>query len=272
MTRPSVFVTGAASGIGRALTDRLAQAGHRVFATDINSEGLAAAAREGRWPEEAVRTRALDVRDPEEVRHAMDAAFEHTGGLDVLCNVAGYLHPGYAHEADLADVDRHVDVNVKGVMYLTMCAARHMVARKRGHIVNVASMAGIAGIPGLCMYSASKFAVRGWSLAVATELRQHGVHVTVVCPDAVQTPMLDKQVDFEEAALTFSGSRALSPDDVVDAILDDVLPNKPLELLLPRSRGILAKLASAAPGMQLRLEPLLRRKGRKAQRGRAGES
>jgi 3-oxoacyl-[acyl-carrier protein] reductase len=268
---PSTIITGCASGIGLALCDRLYGDGHRVVATDINEEGLRQAAAERGWEPERARLVRLDLRDKEAVQRVVDETVEHNGSVDVLLNVAGHLHPGYAHEAPLEEVDRHIDVNVKGTLYLTMAAARRMVPQGSGHIVNVASLAGVAGIPGLSLYSSSKFAVRGWSLAVAAELHRHGVYVTVVCPDAVQTPMLDKQVDFKEAALTFSGARALTTDEVVSAIVDEVLVKRPLEVMLPRARGALAKLASAAPRMHHLVQPLLHRKGRSAQRRASSE-
>jgi 3-oxoacyl-[acyl-carrier protein] reductase len=108
-------------------------------------------------------------------------------------------------------------------------------------------MAALAPIPGISVYSASKFAVRGFSLAAAQELEPHGVYVTVVCPDAVATPMVDYQLDHAGAALTFSGPRILSVDEVAQAIVG-LLEGKPrFELNLPRSRAWLAKASSLFP-------------------------
>jgi 3-oxoacyl-[acyl-carrier protein] reductase len=192
------------------------------------------------------------------------------GSLDVLLNVAGVIRPGYVYEVAAADVDFHIDINTKGVIHGTHTAARQMLKQGGGHIVNIASLAGIAPVPGLPLYSASKFAVRGFSLAVAQELAPMGVKVSVVCPDAVQTPMLDLQVDKAQAALTFSGSRTLTVQEVAGAILDHVLVKAPLELMLPVQRGWLAKLASAFPGLNARLIDALRRKGERKQRSLRG--
>jgi 3-oxoacyl-[acyl-carrier protein] reductase len=84
------------------------------------------------------------------------------------------------------------------------------------------------------------------------ELAEHGIAVTTICPDAVQTPMLDQQKDKEQAALTFSGARALIVQEVVDAILDNALKNKPLEIILPTMRGGIAKAANAFPTIAAR--------------------
>jgi len=113
-------------------------------------------------------------------------------------------------------------------------------------------LAALAPVPGLALYSASKFAVRGYSLVAGMELAEHGIAVTTICPDAVQTPMLDQQKDKEQAALTFSGARALIVQEVVDAILDNALKNKPLEIILPTMRGVIAKAANAFPTIAAR--------------------
>ncbi len=259
------LVTGCASGIGRHLVGVLVERGHRVVATDVELAKLKAAAKAERWNGERVLLKALDVRDAAAWDRVVDFALAKAGGLDVLLNVAGYLRPGYIHETDAAEVDRHIDVNTKGVIFGTRAAARAMVPKGAGHIVNIASLAAIAPVPGLCLYSASKFAVRGFSLAVSQELSRFGVAVTTVCPDAVQTPMLDLQVDYEEAALTFSGDRVLTVDDVAQAIVR-ALDERPMEVLIPMGRASLAKVVNAFPQIADRVKPLLRRKGLSAQR------
>lgn len=266
MKRGAFLVTGAASGIGRHLVGAALQRGWQVLATDLRAEALAAAAREDGWSQAAHR-RPLDVRDPQAWEDAVAQAVDELGGLAVLVQCAGYLQPGWVHEVDATEVDRHLDVNVKGVVHGTRAAAAAMVAAGRGHIIHVASLAGVAPVPGLSLYAASKFAVRGFGLSIADELAPHGVAVTVLCPDAVQTPMLDKQRGREEAALTFSGGRALRVEELAQEIFDRILPGRPREVLLPRWRGWLAKLASAAPGLAARLLPHLRAKGRAAQGG-----
>jgi 3-oxoacyl-[acyl-carrier protein] reductase len=260
-----ILVTGCASGIGRALTGVLLQAGHRVLATDRVLPPLQEAARG--WPAAPDRTllRALDVTDPLAWTAAVAAAHEGFGGLDVLINVAGVLVPGWAHELTDDAVDLQLDVNVKGVVHGVRAVVLGMIAQGHGHIVNVASLAALAPVPGLAVYCASKHAVRGYSLSVALELRRHGIAVTVVCPDAVQTPMLDVQRDVEAAAMTFSGPRVLTVREVSDAIVR-ALDDRPLELSLPPSRGWLAKLAELAPEAGRVLEPVLRWQGRRRQR------
>jgi 3-oxoacyl-[acyl-carrier protein] reductase len=257
-----MLLTGCAGGIGRHLTGVLSALGHRVVATDLDEPALAREAEARGW--KGVTTRRLDVRREDDWEAALDAA-SALGDLDVVMNIAGYLQPGYVKDLAQRDVDLHLDVNAKGTILGTRAAARRMIPRRRGHVVNVGSLASLAPVPGLSLYSASKFAVRGFTLAAAVELREHGVAVTLVMPDAVDTPMLDKQVPYKEAAMTFSGPRALTVEDVAALIVDHVLPHRPLEAALPFSRAFLARVANSAPAVVQRLSPVLLRKGMKRQ-------
>ena len=264
-TDKSIVLTGAASGIGRHLAKTLSAKGHRVLATDVNEQGLSdLAALRGRGGGDLLTT-PLDVTHPDQWESALDLAEKEFGVIDVVMNVAGYLKPGFVHEVDERSVHLHIDVNVKGVLFGTRAAARRMVAQGHGHIVNFGSLASLAAVPGLCLYSASKYAVRGFSLAAAAELAPHNVAVTLVMPDAVQTPMLDLQVHYEEAAMTFSGDAPLTVEDIEAVISNEVLPKQPMEITVPLGRGLLARVANTAPGAALLLAPRLTAKGKKAQ-------
>lgn len=257
-----VLITGSASGIGAHLTRALIARGFRTAACDINEAGLTQTLEAAGHPENAIGL-ALDITDPDNWESVIEAVVEKWGAVDLLLNVGGTLKPGYAHESLTADVDQHIDVNTKGTIYGCQVAARQMVKQGRGHIVNVASLAGVSPVPGLNLYSASKFAVRGFSLSIAQELAPLGVHVTVLCPDAVQTPMLDVQVGRREAAMTFSGKRTpLTVEDIEAALFARVLTRRPpVEVCLPRSRGILAKVVNLFPSLLLSIAPVLQKKG-----------
>ncbi|MEM1179752.1 MAG: SDR family oxidoreductase [Acidobacteriota bacterium] len=257
-----VVVTGAASGIGRRLVDDLLAQGDRVLAADI--DGGALDAIDG-WPAERVVRRALDVRDPEAWGETLAAASAAFGGVDVVMNVAGVLRPGAIASSSAEDVDFHLDVNLKGVIHGTRAAARLMVEQGRGHIINIASLASMAPVPGLGLYVASKYGVRGFSMAAAQELRPRGVFVSCVCPDAVRTPMLDLQVDYPEAAITFTAPRFLTPEDVSALVLGQVMRRRPVIASLPRSRAFLARLSDLFPAVATRLVAVLDKKGRKVQ-------
>ncbi len=267
------LITGAASGIGRRLALTFARRGAHVIMTDVNAKGLAETAATARQKSYSFDQAKLDIRVEKDWNRLVDDIYKKYGRLDVLFNVAGYIQPGYCHESSGEDVHRHFDINAKGLIFGTQAAARRMVAAGKGHIVNFASLAGVAGIPGISLYSASKHAVRGYSLAIAQELKPHGVDVTVVCPDAVQTPMLELQVDHEEAALTFSGDRFLTVEDIEKVVLEKVLPKRPPEVLIPGYRGVLTKLGAAFPSLAAMLADSLSKKGRKKQAAiRSGET
>ncbi len=260
-----MVVTGGASGIGRHLVGLLVAAGHRLVVADLDLARLREEAHTAGWPESRVLLRDLDVRDAAAWPAVIDLAFQVWGRLDVLLNLAGVLRPSYAHTAPARDVDLHLDVNAKGVIHGTRAAAARMVAQGHGHIVNMASLAAHGPVPGLSLYVASKFAVRGFSLSVAYELRPRGVDVSVVCPDAVWTPMLQPLVTCPEAALAFSGSRILTVQEVGRVIADRVLRRRPLEVILPPSRGLIARAANLWPGLGLHLAPILLRRGQARQ-------
>jgi NAD(P)-dependent dehydrogenase (short-subunit alcohol dehydrogenase family) len=259
------LITGCASGIGQHVAQRAVAAGRRLLATDIDGAALASVAQQHGWRLPQVETFNLDVRDADAWQGAINRAVQLFGQLDVVMNVAGVIQPGLVHEIPAQTMLLHLDVNARGVMLGTQAAARQMVRQGHGHIINISSMAGIAPIPGIASYSASKFAVRGFSLAVAQELRAHGVSVTCICPDAVETPMLDLQMTHEAAALTFSAKRFLTVDDVGRAIFERALPRRPLEITLPRSRGWLAKLTSLWPASAGWILPSLTRDSLKRQ-------
>ncbi|MCG8460336.1 MAG: SDR family oxidoreductase [Holophagales bacterium] len=258
------LVTGAASGIGRRLVGDLLERGHRVLASDLRLAELEACAAEDGWGEHALLLE-LDVRDPTAWAECVAAAVDAWGGLDVVMNVAGYLRPARVADCRDEDVHRHFDVNTKGVVFGTRAAARQMLEQGHGHIVNIASLASMAPVPGLGLYVGTKYAVRGFSMAAAQELAPLGIAVTTVCPDAVRTPMLDLQVDYPEAAITFTAPRFLTPGDISRLVLGKVLRARPVLVSIPRSRAFLARLADLFPSVASRLSRLLEGQGRKVQ-------
>ncbi len=257
----SYFLTGCASGIGQHMSDKLISLGHRLFATDVNIHALTDYARANHWPEDRVRLMQLDVRDHGAWGQAVDEAVKAFGKIDVAMNIAGYMLAGWAHEATPEVVDRHLDINVKGVIYGTQAAARQMVKQGFGHIINIASISALAPIPGIAIYTASKYAVRAFSLAVAQELRPYNVYVTVISPDAVRTPLLGPQKGIDAAAIVFSSPKLLTVEDVAKAILNKAIPRRPMEVIIPARRGWLAHLTNMFPRLSFALGPGYRKRG-----------
>jgi 3-oxoacyl-[acyl-carrier protein] reductase len=261
-----ILITGCASGIGRYLAEHLYREGHCLALADANEKGLHEAAEQNGWTGEKAMVQPMDVTKREEWDEIIRATLERWNRIDVLMNIAGVIRPGYIHETDVDMIDFHIDVNLKGTVYGTKLVSEQMVKQKQGHIINIASMAGITPVVGLNLYAASKFGVRGFTLSIANELKAHNVTVTVVCPDLVDTPMLTLQLDYPEAALTFSGSRHLTIEEIGNVILDQGLKKKKLEIVHPTGRGLTAKIASFEPRLANLLFEKLAEKGRKRQK------
>ena len=257
------IITGAASGIGRHFATELRRRRPqmRLVLVDVNHEALAEAFPAG----ENVVLEAFDIRSAEEWQRVIDATIERFGAIDYLCNIAGIDRSAMFIDQPLGNIDALVDINLKGSLYGMRIVAAHMAARGSGHIINMASLAGVTPTPGTSIYSATKFGLRAVSIAAAVELRPRGVYVTVICPDLVNTALFDQHLgvkDPEAVALVFSGPRALTADEVSEAIFR-AMRDRPLEIDLPFSRGLLSKLSSAAPSVLLLLYGPLKRKGMK---------
>ena len=261
-----VIITGCASGIGKYLAENLHRDGHCLTLTDVNEKGLQEAAEQNGWTGEKVIVQTMDVTKRADWERVIRSTLERWNRIDVLMNIAGVIRPGYIHETDFDMIDFHIDINLKGTIYGTKLVSEQMVKQKQGHIINVASMAGIAPVKGLNLYSTSKFGVRGFTLSIAGELQEHNVAVTVVCPDLVDTPMLTLQLDYPEAALTFSGIRHLSFPEIGQVILDQGFKKKKLEIVYPAGRGLTAKIASFQPKTANLILKKLAEKGLKRQK------
>lgn len=262
------FLTGCASGMGRHMTGVLSKRGDRVFATDVNFPALQKTAEEQHWPQDLVRIQALDVTDYAAWERVFAEAVAVFGGVDVTINFAGLLLSSWAHESPLKEIDGQIDVNVKGVIYGTRVSAAHMVERGHGHIVNLASVAGLIPVTGMSIYAASKFAVRAYSLSAAMELRPKGVYVTALCPGTVQTPMLDNQEDVPAAEMFFSGLRILTLEDIERVILRKILPRKPYEVFIPWFKLKVFQMVGLFPAIGPWVAPLYGWSGRRRQKQR----
>lgn len=266
------FLTGCASGMARHLTGVLLGQGHRVFATDVNLPALEAAAQERSWAQDRVRLRALDVRNADDWEKVFGEAVQEFEHIDVCMNIAGLLLAAWAEEQPVNEVHSHIDVNLKGVIFGTRIAARHMAPRGKGHIINIASIAGLTPVPGLAVYAATKYAVRAYSLSVNMELRKKGVYVTAICPASVQTPMLDAQLHNDAADLFYSGYRMLTVEEIEYAILHRAMRRRPpYEVHIPRLKTKLGKFVDLFPAVGPVFAPLYKWSGRRRQAQRRAE-
>lgn len=182
----SIFITGGASGIGLAAARRFRREGWTVGIGDIDAGGMRRVAEEL-----GVYTAALDVRDRAQWGEALTGFDRHAGKLDVLLNNAGIARYGMFEEVSPEESDLQIDINVKGVVNGAYAALPYLKANRGSRLVNVASVAGIVGSPGLAVYSATKHAVRGLSEALDAEWTRFGIDVACVMPFFVETPILD---------------------------------------------------------------------------------
>ncbi len=178
------FITGSSTGFGRLLAEQVLAAGDCVAATARDVAKVSDL--EEKFPGRAKAIR-LDVTNKQEVSAAVEQALAAFGHIDVLVNNAGYGLVAAQEEASDDEIRRQIDTNVFGVIDVTRAVLPHLRRQRSGHIVNLSSVAGLAGTPGLGYYNLTKFAVEGMSEALALELAPLGIHVTLIEPGPFRT-------------------------------------------------------------------------------------
>ena len=209
------FVTGGAQGIGRAIAHALARSAVKVAIADIDGEAAQRTAKE--IGENAVAVE-IDVRERASVERAFEEALKLLGRCDICIANAGVSTMQRALELTDSDWDFNFAVNARGIFLTNQIAARHFVAEGTGCIVNTASLAAKVGAPLLAHYSASKFAVLGWTQALARELAPNGIRVNAVCPGFVKTGMQAREIEWESRLRNMSAQQ----------VIDDYLAQTPL--------------------------------------------
>jgi NAD(P)-dependent dehydrogenase (short-subunit alcohol dehydrogenase family) len=197
----TAFVTGAGSGIGRAIALRLASEGAKINVTDVNVDWAERTVMEVTKAGGTAAAFKLDVTSAREVDEVVERSWKASGGIDLLINNAGVSTMNKLVDLTEKDWDFNMEVNAKGVFLVTQAVARRMLKTNSGaknrKIVNVASMAGKVPATFLAHYTASKFAVIGFTKAVALELAPYKVNVNCVCPGYVQTSMQERELVWE---------------------------------------------------------------------------
>ncbi|WP_342387592.1 SDR family oxidoreductase [Salinicoccus bachuensis] len=207
----TAVITGASSGIGAAISKRLADAGANVVLAARNGDRLEKVISDIGCKGRAISVET-DMTKQEEVSALAVRAKEAFGAVDIYVNSAGMMGSSRVVEGDVGNWSQMIDLNVKSVLYGIHSVLDDMIARQNGHIVNIASDVGFEVIPRLTVYSATKFAVRAISTGLEKELEQSGVRVTNVSPGMVETD-LSAESPFED------GRRKLDPDDIAEAVL-----------------------------------------------------
>jgi NAD(P)-dependent dehydrogenase (short-subunit alcohol dehydrogenase family) len=239
------FITGASTGFGRLLTEYLCTLGATVIATARKVEHLEDFTL--RYPGNVI-VLPLDVTKQGSIKHAVADTLARAGHVDVLVNNAGYGVTGAIEEVSEEEYMPMFETNVFGLIHLTQALLPQFRERRSGNIVNLSSIGGLIGSPGWGFYNATKFAVEGFSEALAAEMEPLGVHVTVVEPGAFRTDFLGRSgveakrviADYRQTAgktreyfQTQSGKQAGDPQRAVEAIVNAVsAPAPPRHLLL----------------------------------------
>ncbi|HUB03721.1 MAG TPA: SDR family NAD(P)-dependent oxidoreductase [Solirubrobacteraceae bacterium] len=213
------LVTGASSGIGEAIARRYAAAGVKVIAAARRADRLDALVAEFRT--EAILPLVLDVRDRDAVERAVGALPPAFAEIDVLVNNAGLalgLEP--AQDAVVDNWERMIETNCMGLVYVTRALLPGMVARRRGHVVNMGSVAGTYPYPGGNVYGATKAFVHQFSLGLRADLHGTGVRVTSIEPGLIGgTEFSEVRFgDADRAARLYEGTRPLGPEDIASAV------------------------------------------------------
>jgi 2-keto-3-deoxy-L-fuconate dehydrogenase len=215
----TALVTAAAQGIGRASVEKLATAGARVIATDVNEQALAALAGLAN-----VETRKLDVLDDAAVKDAIAAI----GTVDILFNCAGVVHNGSLLESTDADLEFGHDLNVKAMIRTIRAVLPGMIDRKDGCIINMSSVASaVKGVPNRFVYSVTKAAVLGLTKSVAADYVSHNIRCNAICPGTVDTPSLQGRLgaggDYETTRAAFVSRQPIGRFGTAEEIADLVL-------------------------------------------------
>lgn len=252
------FITGCSTGFGRHLAQEVLQKGDRVAVTARNMDDIKDLVIQ--YPHTAVAIK-LDVTDPEQVKAAVQKANETFQRIDVLVNNAGIGYFGAIEESEEAEVRRMFEINFFGLASVTNAILPIMRAQRSGHIVNISSVGGLVAFPGVGFYNATKFAVTGYSEALAKEVALLGIKVTVVAPSGFRTDWAGRSAnntkmvieDYKETAHAnqntirgYSGNQPGDPVRAAKAIVKAVeAATPPLRLMLGVGalKGIRNKIA-----------------------------
>ena len=257
------LITGAGSGIGAGTAKAAVQAGDRVVATARDLDKVRDALRDVTG--ENLAFVQLDVADEGQAKAAVEEAVRQFGRIDVLVNNAGYSLLGNFEEMATADIERQFAANFYGVVYLMRAVLPVMRKQRSGHVINISSVAGVVGLKHCAVYGATKFAVEGLSLSVATEVEQFGIKITVVEPGFFRTGLLDARnvqyandtiEDYKAEGSTremwspYHGTQQGDPARLGDALVKIAAMESPLKLFVAGSDA----LTTITPAIEARLK------------------
>ncbi|MGM0659227.1 MAG: SDR family NAD(P)-dependent oxidoreductase [Pseudomonadota bacterium] len=255
----TIVLTGASMGVGAATARAFADRGANLVLIARGQEKLDALAGELDIGDRAM-VAPLDVTDIDGFGKLLARADERFGSVDVLVNNAGFHARGAVDWISAEDIGRMVDVNLKAPLMATRLALPYLRQSKRPAVINVASLAGRTPVPGSATYSATKFGLRAFGLALAEELRSAGIKIASVSPGPIDTGFIMDDID-TVTDLTFS--QPISTAEQVAEAIVALVDNKTLDLPMPRISGYLTTVSYLFPRIGRALRPMLEKKGRR---------
>ena len=259
----AIVVIGAANGIGAATARRLGSAGAALVLADIEADTVHRLASAIRLTGGRAIACPTDVRDGAALTALLATATGSYGAVAAVINCAAVICPAEIAEGTGDDIRLQVDTNLTGTILVARTFVPYFRERRGGHLLTVASLGGLAPMPGESVYCATKFGVRGFSQALALELRGTGVSVSCICPDSADTGQLRVEARHPASTMAFT-SPPMAAEDVASAIVRTLVrPRR--EVLVPGARGFLVRLLTWSPGFFALLYPLLDRMGRRGQ-------
>ncbi|WP_009479243.1 SDR family oxidoreductase [Rhodococcus sp. JVH1] len=253
-----VVITGAGSGIGRALALNLAGRGARLAISDMDTVGLAETARQAEALGAEVKADHLDVTQREAVLAYADEVRAHFGKINQVYNNAGIAYHGEFEKSEFKDIERIMDVDFWGVVNGTKAFLPHLIASGDGHVVNVSSLFGLLSMPGQSAYNSAKFAVRGFTESLRQEMliAKHPVKVTCVHPGGIKTAIARNATagpgeDLDTFAKFFDQKLArTTPEAAAETIVNGVRKSKPRVLIGADAKFLDAWVRLVGPSYQ----------------------
>lgn len=255
-TGRTALITGAASGIGAEVAKRLDEQGFHLILSGSNQEKLKQFSHTLRAQPDLI---VADLCQAESVARVCQQIRDLDDGLDVAFFNAGMIEIGEFSDREASAIDRELDLNLRSVLHLVNACLPNMKQNKSGHIIVTSSLGGIMAMKGNSVYSATKFALRGFLSALQQELIKDNIKVSGIYPGGIDTDMLRYEAINNGSALNFL-NEPKSVDDVADVFMKALKTGR-LENYVPYSDGVLSRLVSLVPGLIPRIMPFFERKG-----------
>ena len=258
----TVIITGGSAGVGAATARKFADAGANLVLAARGKKVLERMAQELR-ARTRVETVTMDVSDTDACMNLFKKAEFASGSVHVLVNNAGYHERGPAENITTVDLGTMIDVNLKAPIILSRLALPYLRQAGGGAIINVASLAGRTAVPGAATYSATKFGLRAFTMALAEELRDSNIKVAVVSPGPIDTGFIMSNID-NVSDLVFS-----QPISTAEQVADEIMKlcvNNKIERSMPPFSGVLTTLTYLFPGFARAMRPAFESKGRRVKR------